>query len=360
MDDCLLLVLIGRTHTRRARVMPGGTGPSAGGTPTSGPSAQAGPDLQPAPALAHDLSQAGSPAELAARLGPGLAIELAAWIKTALVNGRGRVLLAASDDVLGQRVARQLTALGIEHISRLVPSGTPGLSGDVHAIPLVVGGGQDGPAGPLDAGHMGAGHMGAGHVGAGAVGADRLLAALGASARLGQAVAVVDAGALVTIDLCDRHGVLAGSALAPGLGAMLEATHNAAARSLGTQVPLVARPPAAAALPTGNMSLDVADAAVLGAVHALRGFVRYQVELMAEASGLYPRVLATGPDAALLLEHDELIEHVVPDLGLIGMLEAWRRLNTDDDLAASNLSPEELEDELDTRLGAGLTEDDDA
>ena len=42
-------------------------------------------------------------------------------------------------------------------------------------------------------------------------------------------------------------------------------------------------------------------------------------------------MIATGGDAAMLFENDELVEHIVPDLTLVGMLEAYRRLEQIDD-----------------------------
>lgn len=349
--NCLLLVLIGRTHTRLARVGVDG-GASA---PLPG---KARPDLQPAPPIAHDalLSPAGSPDpqhperhhDRAAQLLEPLAAKIASWIRAALLPpgtnadalstrgsvGRARVVIASADDRLAQGVARRLAPLdkgegvgvgvGVGVVADVSTLCTPAFTsrGDGHAIPIVVEGGSSTE-----------------------ISADRLLAALGASARLGQAVVVIDAGTLLTIDLCDRHGVLIGSAVAPGLGALLEATHRAAASTAGPHIPLVARPPTATAIPAGPMSLSAGEATLLGAVHAARGFVRYQIELMAEVGGVYPRVVATGPDAALLFDNDEIVEHVVPDLGLVGMLEAWYRLNSDEDALAATLSADELADE---------------
>jgi pantothenate kinase type III len=324
MDNCLLLVLIGRTHTRLARVVA-----SKGTTPTS--PAQPGPDLQPAPPIVHEALLAGgaAPASLSSadRLAEPLAQQLSTWIRAARQPGANaqpadRTLIASADDALAQRIATRLSTLGITDVSTLVAPGRAAPAGRSHAVPLVIDSGATS-----------------------AIGTDRLLAALGASARLGQAVAIVDAGALLTIDLCDRHGVLVGGTAAPGLSATLEAAHAAASQSVGPPLPLVARPPTAAALPTGAMSLDAGDATLLGAVHAARGLVRYQVELMAEVGGVYPRVVATGPDAALLLDRDELVEHIVPDLGLIGMLEAWTRLNADPDDGTGALPLDELDDD---------------
>jgi hypothetical protein len=147
---------------------------------------------------------------------------------------------------------------------------------------------------------------------------ERLLAALGAHRRSRQACLVVDCGAQVSVDFVDAYGVLRGGVLAPGLGAMLGAT-DARTR--------VAPPTAKGAMPAGPIGMNTADAMLLGAAGAVRGLVRYQAERVAELAGSYPRVIATGADAALLLEEDDLVEHIVPDLAMVGMLEAWQTID---------------------------------
>jgi pantothenate kinase type III len=53
------------------------------------------------------------------------------------------------------------------------------------------------------------------------------------------------------------------------------------------------------------------------------GLVHLLIDKYAEFYEAYPRVIATGGDAAVLFEDDELVEHIVPDLTLIGMKTAW-------------------------------------
>lgn len=150
-------------------------------------------------------------------------------------------------------------------------------------------------------------------------GLDRFLVALGAYAVVGQACVVVDAGTAITCDFVDGQGVFHGGAIMGGAQLMLDAL-----------------PAKAPALP----SLNVADmpnplepfgkstdhAMLLGVQAAARGAVRYLAERYAGFYEAYPQVIATGGDARVLFEDDELVESIVPDLQLIGIGAARSRL----------------------------------
>jgi type III pantothenate kinase len=168
------------------------------------------------------------------------------------------------------------------------------------------------------------------------VGQDRLLGALGAFARSKQACVVIDAGTAVTVDFIDGEGTFHGGAIAPGLRMMLRALHEGTAA-----LPLVElsrdllpaeapREGAEAADETGKpapFGKDTRRAIALGVVSAVRGMAHELIDRYAEFYEAYPRIVATGGDAPLLFEHDPLIEAIVPDLTLIGMLEAVTRLD---------------------------------
>jgi type III pantothenate kinase len=144
------------------------------------------------------------------------------------------------------------------------------------------------------------------------VGADRVLCALAAWERTHQACVVIDAGTAITVDLVDGKGVFQGGAILPG-GAMMLAAMKA-----GTaQLPAVEWPPAQ--LPKEAIGHNTADAMVLGVLGAARGAIRHLVEQYSELYGGYPQVVATGGDAALFFEDDGLVEHIIPDLQLIGI-----------------------------------------
>lgn len=144
------------------------------------------------------------------------------------------------------------------------------------------------------------------------VGHDRLLNALGAYGTAEQACVVIDAGTAVTVDLVDGQGVFQGGVIAPGLTMMLHSMHEhtAALPRLDFEMP-----PAE----DGPLGKDTASAMRLGVIGAILGLVRYQLERYADLYGAYPQVIATGGDAPRLFEHDEIVEHLVPDLQLMGI-----------------------------------------
>jgi type III pantothenate kinase len=141
------------------------------------------------------------------------------------------------------------------------------------------------------------------------VGEDRLLAAAGAYGRLKQACIIVDAGTAVTVDFVDGEGTFHGGAILPGSRMMLRAMHE-----FTSQLPEIemSRPDEAIGHNTRQAMLD-------GVFHGIRGAVRELAEKYAEVYGAYPRIIATGGDAALLFEGYELVENIVPELVLLGM-----------------------------------------
>lgn len=150
------------------------------------------------------------------------------------------------------------------------------------------------------------------------VGQDRLLNALGAFSRSKQACVVIDAGTAVTVDFVDGEGVFQGGAILPGLSMMLRSLHAGTAA-----LPEVEFAPVGIERPFGKVT---EEAMRLGVFAAVRGAVRELLDRYAEAYGGYPRVIATGGDAPVLFEEGEsVVEHIVPDLQLIGIHEACRR-----------------------------------
>lgn len=152
--------------------------------------------------------------------------------------------------------------------------------------------------------------------GAGAVdpdaktGQDRLLAALAAFELKGQACVVVDAGTAITVDFVDGTGVFQGGAIAPGMRMGLAALreHTAALPEVDLRAP--------DGSPFGK---NTNDAMLHGVYYGARGLVRQLTERYAEAYEAYPLVVATGGDAELLFESDDLVERIVPDLVLRGV-----------------------------------------
>lgn len=156
------------------------------------------------------------------------------------------------------------------------------------------------------------------------VGVDRLLGALGAFARSGEACVVIDAGTAVTVDFVDGFGVFKGGVIAPGLAMQLRALHTGTSALPEVDPPRKGGSGEQGALPAGPWGTTTREAMLLGCARSVQGLVRTMVDRYAEANGGYPRVIATGGDAPLLFENDELVEHIVPDLTLMGMMASWQ------------------------------------
>lgn len=168
------------------------------------------------------------------------------------------------------------------------------------------------------------------------VGQDRQLDALGAFTRSKQACIVIDAGTAVTVDFVDGQGVFHGGAIAPGVRMMARALHEHTAALPSVNIAEELKRIAAKPAPTPSIAREMEDSPVgpvpfgkttseaiaIGVASAVRGLVRVLIDRYAEYYGAYPRVVATGGDASMLFEHDELVEIIVPDLALVGMLAA--------------------------------------
>jgi type III pantothenate kinase len=155
------------------------------------------------------------------------------------------------------------------------------------------------------------------------VGQDRLLNALGAYSRAAQACIVIDAGTAITVDFVDGEGTFHGGAIAPGLALMLTALHEHTAA-----LPQLKFEPPPTQFPFGK---NTRDAMLHGVQAAARGMVHLLIERYAEFYEAYPQIIATGGDARTLFENDELVEHLVPDLTLLGIQAACLRVLSEDD-----------------------------
>jgi hypothetical protein len=77
---------------------------------------------------------------------------------------------------------------------------------------------------------------------------------------------------------------------------------------------------------------------LLGVQSAAVGMARVLIDRYAEFYGAYPQIIATGGDARALFEGDELVEHIVPELTLLGIEAACR-------IQLGRLDGEEADDE---------------
>lgn len=274
MGDQLLLVSVGNTRTRFAMVRNGELDPSR---------VEMNADVE---ALARAINE---------HRGEGVSADGEAE------EARPPVLIASVHPPTAAAIQRALTAAG-RHVSRL------GRGPD--ELPIPVNHTLDDPS---------------------TVGTDRLLDALGAYSRAKSACVVIDAGTAITVDFVDGDGTFHGGAIAPGVRMMLEALHEkTASLPLVTLGPDVLPPTDEQAAPFGR---STRPAIALGVLSAARGMAHLLIDRYAQFYQAYPRIIATGGDAPLLFEGDGLVEHIVPDLPLIGMLEAYRRLEALDEEA---------------------------
>jgi len=148
-------------------------------------------------------------------------------------------------------------------------------------------------------------------------GIDRLLNAAVAWEAHQQACVVVDAGTCVTVDFVDGEGTFHGGGIAPGAQTQLDAMHNStsALPDVTFEAPL-----------KEAFGKNTAQAMLQGVFNGIRGVVRQLSEQYAIRYGAYPMVIATGGDAMILFDDDDLIERIVPDLQLQGMIVAVKHM----------------------------------
>jgi len=216
------------------------------------------------------------------------------------------------------------------------------------------------------------------------LGQDRALNAIAAYAISNSACIVIDAGTAITVDFIDGQGAFCGGCILPGVQLMADALHEHTAalpkitpnikHGFAVQTPAVSStsgpagsarlpkanprkpidpyadedtasvgfsvddsvveiddddrsmpddpPPLAAPLPFGR---DTSSAMTAGIAAAAVGAVHLLINRYAEYYEAYPRIIATGGDAPKLFESDELVEHIVPDLTLRGVLECVKQ-----------------------------------
>jgi len=153
------------------------------------------------------------------------------------------------------------------------------------------------------------------------VGTDRLLNAAAAFSHLGQGCVVIDAGTAITVDFVDGKGTFHGGAIGPGAQTMLQSMHQHA-----EQLPDVTFEK-----PIEPVGHSTSQAMLSAVFYGIRGMVRELVEQYAEYAGAYPAVVATGGDAEVLFKDYELVEHMVPELTLLGMVQAIKEQMKSDD-----------------------------
>ena len=106
------------------------------------------------------------------------------------------------------------------------------------------------------------------------LGVDRWLGAIGGYHTAGGAVAVVDAGTAITVDIVDRNGSHLGGTIAPGLALMIEGlTRNTAHLHLES------------VKHTDNVATNTATAISMGCIGALAGGIERMQDQVRELFG---------------------------------------------------------------------------
>ncbi|MGQ0664296.1 MAG: type III pantothenate kinase [Pseudomonadota bacterium] len=147
------------------------------------------------------------------------------------------------------------------------------------------------------------------------VGADRLVNAVAAHGRYTLPAIVIDFGTATTFDVVDAAGNYIGGAISPGINLSLEALHRAAAKLPRIDIRRPARVIGKATVPAMQSGI------FWGYVGLIEGLV---ARISAE-HGAKMTVIATGGLAPLFAPAMPVIEHIDPDLTLLGLVEIYRR-----------------------------------
>lgn len=147
------------------------------------------------------------------------------------------------------------------------------------------------------------------------VGTDRLCAAAAAFDHMKCACVVADFGTAVTIDLVGDDGAFLGGTILPGMALSARALHEHTA-----QLPLVE-----VGHPTETLGKNTVSAIRNGIFAMMAGALREITERYATDIGKWPPLIVTGGDAEAIAGACDFVDRVVPDLGLDGLVLAYRR-----------------------------------
>jgi type III pantothenate kinase len=148
------------------------------------------------------------------------------------------------------------------------------------------------------------------------VGADRIANAVAANAMFeDDHVIIVDFGTAITVDAVSKEGEYLGGAIAPGVETAAAALFSSTAQI--RRVELLAPPSA-----IGKSTITSVQS---GVVYGTAALVDGLVERVSKELGGRARVIATGGLAPMVIDHSKLIEHVEPDLTLLGLRLVFER-----------------------------------
>ncbi len=149
------------------------------------------------------------------------------------------------------------------------------------------------------------------------LGADRLCDAVAAYELFGGPCVVIDFGTAVTWEVVSAEGEYLGGAIAPGPGVTADALASKTAK-----LPRVAMSPPPRVIGKGTVD-SIQSGVFYGYLGLVEGVTRRILDELGQAT-----VVATGGFAENLSRHSSVIEHVEPDLTLLGLRLLWARNRT--------------------------------
>ena len=141
------------------------------------------------------------------------------------------------------------------------------------------------------------------------VGADRVANSVAGFRLYGGPLIIVDFGTATTFDVVSGEGDYLGGIIAPGIRVAAEALFRATAML----------PRVEFSFPKQVIGRNTVDAIRSGLLYGYLGLVEGVLRRVKEEIEGEPRVIATGGDAQLIAGKTDLINHVEPDLTLIGL-----------------------------------------
>lgn len=154
------------------------------------------------------------------------------------------------------------------------------------------------------------------------IGQDRLADAIAAQLLIGDSTLILDAGTAVTVDLVDKDKGYLGGLIAPGLAIMSDYLHEKTAK-----LPKIALEDIRDDMPFGQSTASsMALACAVGFTGMVEALTKRALDEFQKNGCSSPHLLATGGSITRLLNKTDAWQ-IEPNLTLIGLAEAWRRVN---------------------------------
>lgn len=147
------------------------------------------------------------------------------------------------------------------------------------------------------------------------VGADRLVNAVAAYKRFGGNVIIIDFGTATTFDVINKNGDYCGGIIAPGINLSMDALHRAAAKL----------PTIAIERPKKVIGTSTVSAMQSGIYWGYVGLIDGVIQKIIEEYNHPMKIVATGGLASLFYKEMSSIEHLEPDLTMLGLQDIYER-----------------------------------